>query len=158
MAPQVISTGCFRRTFLADNHGCLLVPIGTNYLCFALLLLPSPSEHCLSRTRMATVYSVSVSKRDLRTKPNESHTILESVLRLIKAHTRNEHGKPLIAHIPDHIGRSAAVQEALRGIPHEFENGVLYVTAIPSDLHVTCTTWFNRTYIQYVLPLLSPSN
>lgn len=60
-----------------------------------------------------------------------------------------------MVHLPDYI-RLSALQEALRGVPFEFEDGVLEIRAMPGYLHVTCTTWFTKTHFQRVLPMLTP--
>lgn len=32
---------------------------------------------------------------------------------------------------------------------------MLYIRAMPGGLHVTCTTWFTKTHIQRILPMLT---
>lgn len=98
---------------------------------------------------------LAVSEGDLRAKPDGSSTVCNSVLRLIKNHLSGESKKPLVVHLSDHIGRCPALQEALRGVSFAFEDGVPYIRAMPGDLHITCTTWFTKTHIQRVLPMLT---
>jgi hypothetical protein len=37
----------------------------------------------------------------------------------------------------------------------EFEDEALYIRAMPSELHVTCTALFTKTHFQHVLPMLT---
>lgn len=97
-------------------------------------------------------------KRDDPRASAKTPTVIDSVLRLIKGHVcqdNQDSEKTLIVHVPEYVGNCPAIREALCGIVYEYEDQVLLVKAIPSDLHSTCTTWFTNMFINQILQMLT---